>query len=242
MEKKDYIREELSQISRDLHDLGGAPGYAVPQGYFEGLPAVILGRIQGPSEAALELLELSPLLSSLPRKMPFQVPEGYFETVRSGILEELKSGKKLHSPDPAGVEGWPKIMPYRVPEGYFDHFSRTVLQRISVPAKTRVISIKKMPAVLRYAAAAVITGFLALGAGIYFQPRTVSVDTQLAGLSDQSMTEYLQYRADPLDNETIYSEISTDAMQENGLVSSLSDDDLKAYLDNTVPVSEHELN
>jgi len=235
MEKKAEILNELREISGGNLQFGGLPAYGVPEGYFANLPRLVMDRIHSGSEASRELKELSPYLSAIPKRIPFRAPEGYFRGLEEQFMAWEGSGQDPLIPD------WPKQSPYVVLEDYFGELPSVVMVRILQTVPAKVVPFRSMRRVLRYATAAVITGVIAIGAGIYFNPGAPNVDAQLAVLPDQAMVEYLQNPADPLDNETIYTEVPPSS-QTNSLVSGFSDDDLQAYLDNTVGVSQHDLN
>ncbi len=235
MEIRVEILRELEEITGGIPKWGEQPDYALPEGYFANLPFLILEKIRSGSEVSRELKGLSPFLSAIPKMTPFEVPEGYF-----GGLEEFYRDSGGIGKDPVPPD-WPKNMPFQVPGDYFMDLPSVVLFRVLQTVPARVVPIQRMHRVLRYAAAAVIAGVIALGAGLYFSHGAPSVDAQLAVIPDQAIIEYLQNPGDPLDNESIYSQIPP-ATQTNSLVSGLSDGDLQAYLDNTVSVSQNLLN
>ncbi|HWR32812.1 MAG TPA: hypothetical protein VN451_04775, partial [Chitinophagaceae bacterium] len=176
MTQNSNILQELNELSSSLANVAPQNVYTVPSGYFEGLVAQVLNRIRA-IEATIatdEMIFLSPLLNTIPKQMPYAVPDGYFEVLQENLMqsvfesndrqtakEELEtlspllSGlKKEMSARPCHSDG-----PYSVPQGYFDSLhERPVIQ------ETKVISITHRRW-FRYAAAAVVTGIIAL-AGI----------------------------------------------------------------------------
>jgi hypothetical protein len=92
MEISNEILSELREIS-PFWDKGArhdAP-YALPGGYFEEFPAVLLNRIRfetagvSDPDSALETAGISPLLASLQKRNPYQVPAGYFEDLKASL-------------------------------------------------------------------------------------------------------------------------------------------------------------
>jgi hypothetical protein len=88
MSEKVNILNELKELNSSLANGNLGNVYQVPPGYFDGLAAQVLGRIQTLSDsishedednAADELKTISPLLSSINKQMPYSVPAGYFE-------------------------------------------------------------------------------------------------------------------------------------------------------------------
>jgi len=132
MRQNTDIQAELKAIGSDLSAQLTENVYVAPTGYFEGLADAILNRIRAHADyqsGSEELAELSPLLHSLKRELPYSVPEGYFDQPVSVPMAEKAEPAKLVS---LGARKW-----------------------------------------MRYAAAAVITGALALGAyGLFFSNKT----------------------------------------------------------------------
>ncbi|HEX2536065.1 MAG TPA: hypothetical protein VHK69_20125 [Chitinophagaceae bacterium] len=175
-------------IWNELQELGSTlPGgplptpYAVPAGYFEGLAEAVLRRIRAAEKAADpagELEALSPLLAGLPKKMPFSVPDGYFNE-----LSSLPSGEEL----PSLLRQADRTVPYTVPAGYFEQLPQQILERVR-PSGAKVVSFPRT--FLRYAAAAVVTGALALGAWMYLGSRPSGTDA--APSAEQWVSNKLQ--------------------------------------------------
>jgi len=223
--------------------------FQVPEGYFEGFAGGVLARIKagqgaraysgepaatGLSEAAEELSLLSPLLSGISRKAPYQVPEGYFEEL---------------SPILAGLRQRPV---YTVPEGYFEELAGEIAARIAQeghdPIKTipaapaRVIPIGRRGAWWRYSAAAVVAG-LVLTIGWLRLHNTsgrkgapVDVAHSLYTVSDQEIQNYLDnHNNTPLaEPDSIINSTATLNVDENdvkSLLGDIPDGELKQYLE-----------
>lgn len=127
-------------------------------------------------EIGQELLGLSPAVANLSARMPFHVPEGYFELFPERILDllraehefEIASAKSTIFDAKTDISG-----PFMVPDGYFDGLSGNILNKIrdnevesakfisGQKQTARVISMAGRKKWLNYAAAAVITAFLA---------------------------------------------------------------------------------
>lgn len=82
--------EELAAISPLLAGIDNKQPLAVPEHYFDALPAAILDKVHAQQQPVQnsqeETAALSPLLAGISRKMPFSVPEGYFETLGNELL------------------------------------------------------------------------------------------------------------------------------------------------------------
>lgn len=170
MTPKNNIAQELKELESSLADLSAQSTYSVPEGYFEGLAERVLSRIRAmeAATASEELGYLSPLLSRMPKTMPYQVPAGYFEEMESTLVSaamygEQEASEELDSLSPL-LSGLKKEMPYSVPAGYFDSINVPVAET-NQPAK--VIAMGGSRKWFRYAAAAVVTGVIAILGFLY---------------------------------------------------------------------------
>jgi hypothetical protein len=164
MLRKDDILQELGELKSSLVDYQ-ANVYQVPVGYFDSLATTVLGRIKAmeSKDAREELEHLSPFLNSVSRKMPYTIPSGYFEDIDTSFVmvddkDELKSLSPL-------LDSLDKKNPYQVPAGYFDQLAGPVTKIKVAPAK--ILRFTSRP-FFKYAAAAVVTGFIILAAFLYF--------------------------------------------------------------------------
>ncbi len=170
MTPKNNIAQELRDLESSLADLSAQNTYSVPEGYFEGLAKQVLNRIRAmeAATAAEELGHLSPLLSQLPKTMPYTVPAGYFEEMESTLVSVAMYGEQDASEELGNISpllsGLKKEMPYSVPSGYFDSISAPVAETHQ-PAL--VVSMGGSRKWFRYAAAAVVTGVVALLSILY---------------------------------------------------------------------------
>jgi hypothetical protein len=122
MESKNEISVELAAMAAELHGLGELVSgisrempYAVPAGYFDRLPTLLVARITARSSA-------------------FQVPTGYFEGFAGQVLARIKAGSTDISQPEDTVEAElarlsitlsriDRNTPYQLPEGYFEELS-----------------------------------------------------------------------------------------------------------------------
>ncbi|MDB5280553.1 MAG: hypothetical protein JWR61_5508 [Ferruginibacter sp.] len=188
--------EELEKISPLLLTAKNANVFELPVGYFENLSSAMLSKVKAlPESAGNELETVSPLLLSLKHLSIFETPAGYFDNLSSGILNTVKaleespaSELKKISPLLLNIQ---HVNVFDVPAGYFNTVSDNVFNVVQpvkvVPMRdTRVIGMPKVRALFRYAAAAAITGAIALG--VYKSvnqpmiPKTESTPTSFAKL------------------------------------------------------------
>jgi hypothetical protein len=145
MEPRKEIAVELSALSELLSGISRQTPYRVPDGYFQELPARVLGRLVGESPT-------------------FRVPAGYFDGLAAQVLGRIKAGPESGSL--AGMAGVGaagdgtvgneaaagervseellrlsatvsqigREMPFRLPEGYFDELSPVLTVARDIPA------------------------------------------------------------------------------------------------------------
>src|SRR6059058_67269 len=87
MKNRSTIKDELNELNSGLNpDSNGTP-FSVPEGYFDGLATAVLAKIRGGQavSSAEEMVELSPLLAGISRKLPYSVPNGFFQSNVEGL-------------------------------------------------------------------------------------------------------------------------------------------------------------
>ena len=104
MEERNEISVELSALSALVGGIDRRTPYEIPVGYFDRLPASVMGRIA--------------LASST-----FQVPEGYFDQFATSVLARIKAGASGPSLSQSPLDRISRETPYQLPEGYFDGLS-----------------------------------------------------------------------------------------------------------------------
>jgi hypothetical protein len=174
MTQKDDILQELKVLNSSLANLSRQNVYTVPAGYFNDLTEQILSRIK-----TLEAIELNeetgystPFLNSVSKEAPYTVPPGYFDSLSDNVLNIVRNSndyqtakEELESLSPL-LSGIKKEVPYSVPAGYFENLTKDIIaEENTSPAKIITLSSRKW---FRYAAAAVVTGFIVLSGFLYF--------------------------------------------------------------------------
>jgi hypothetical protein len=248
MTPKNNIAQELRDLESSLADLSAQNTYSVPEGYFDQLADRVLSRIRAmeAATAAEELGHLSPLLSQLPKTMPYTVPAGYFESLESTLVSvamygEQEAAEELENISPL-LSGLKKEMPYSVPAGYFDTISAPVAA--SQPA-AKVVSMGSSRKWFRYAAAAVVTGVIAILGFLYLSNgNTETTEGTSMARYQKSMLKELKKTSDTELNEFVkqFDEAglsaeetaSTDTNKEvKELLKDIPETELKQFLDET---------
>lgn len=234
------IQDELKELNSSLPPEKVQEAFSVPQGYFEQFAASVLERIKlEEQDESQELENLSPLLASIPRKMPFSVPAGYFDSSASSL------------PAFTGQEELPEILaslkgsnPYSVPQGYFESLPDQVLSRVAQP-RGRVVSMKTRW--MRVATAAMVGGIIAISGYFYFagkQQTTPAPDVnnpqwvaqKLKNVENQELEEFI--RSTDISAKTPESSQKPSANDEvKALLKDVSVQEMESFL-NQLPVEE----
>jgi hypothetical protein len=232
--------------------------YTVPAGYFEQLPDILLKRVKGEAATTVqdEIAALSPLLSGLSKKMPFHTPEGYFTDLTDNAVSGAKAidfvNEELENLSPVMVSLKGK-QAYEVPAGYFDQLPGQLLDKVrSIQQPAKVVSMSFTRKVMRYAAAAVLVGVVAMGAwwliGNSDKPVTPDKFAQndhekpvaapdVSKVSDDELQSYLEDETalQPTDMLAVNTKADIGANDMKDMLSDVSDEEIQKYLEqNTI--------
>jgi hypothetical protein len=239
MNSQKHIQDELKELNSSLPPK--APGvYSVPEGYFEGFARSVLERIKASEQdAATELENLSPLLASLSRKMPFAVPQGYFEASKDDL-----SAMAGDDPVSSVLDGISRAMPYAVPEGYFESLPQLVLGRVA-PAPAKVVSMPRRW--MLSAVAAAVSGILLVSGYFYMNRGTGVTDVEnpqwvaqkLKNVDSKELEEFI--KTTDINNSANHDIVhKPQAAEVKTLLEDVSDNELKSFLDQ-VPTDDEDL-
>ncbi|RYY50234.1 MAG: hypothetical protein EOO06_04520 [Chitinophagaceae bacterium] len=190
----------------------------VPKGYFEGLASEVLAKISREESGDVDL---SPLLLSVRNNNPYQVPVGYFENLAGAIVSKTLNGSQSNVAVETAeisdlVAGIGNKNVYSVPTGYFEQLALPAIA--SQPAAAKVVKMSSRKSMLKYAAAAVITGLIATAAFFTFTPASKdpvlsavvmkeaaaiidnkSFDKELESLNDADIVNFLESKGQDVD-------------------------------------------
>ncbi len=191
MSTNNHIQQELRELGSNLQAAPVTP-YGVPAGYFEGFAERMLARVQGGSEAAEELQELSPFLASLPKSMPYAVPDQYL-TSNEASLPAFTADE-----DSVVLSAIGKEMPYTVPQGYFENLPDALLRKAGLK-EAKVVRMNPARNWMKLAVAAMVAGIITISGIVYMINRQdVAVDSpqwvsmQLKIVSDSELDRFLK--------------------------------------------------
>lgn len=233
MSTRNDIRNELREWDSPLADMSRAMPYAVPQGYFAGLP----GYTDESIKAAFAGAGTAP---DWGRVTPYLVPAGYFETLPQTILQKVS--------EPAVGFALPKHNPQSVPEGYFDMLPAQLLAAVKAndtatpepelfqPQPARSIPLgNRVWRSLRWAAAAVVILGVSMGSYNFLSqtPRTVNPKQALSSVSESTINEYVQQNIDEFDMELIENTVAANTNTAQLDANLLTEDEIRLYLEET---------
>ena len=219
--------------------------YSTPPGYFNNLPEEILKKAKAlkADNVAGELASLSPLLSKISKQTPYTVPAGYFDNLEKKPEQKIISDKdqtaeeELESISPL-LSGLKRQTTYTLPEGYFENFQNTIVKETPA-AKTKVIAFTSRKW-FRYAAAALVTGFVAtIGLLLLNKPERIDPSTKsfdwvqknMKKVSTDDINEFVE-----LASAGTPDVVKTDAKDEiNNLLKDVSDKEIQDFLNDTQP-------
>ena len=181
----------------------------IPAGYFDKLADSILDKIK-----KQEAGELPAIFSTIKKDQLFQVPGNYFDTLADSILNKIKSIPEEETL-PAVLYDLKTVHPFKVSENYFADLPADILKRVKQEPGAKVITMPKRFSILKYAAAAVIAGAVALGIYKYSNQPLVNATDAVASVNLDPSIEKGRSMDDKKFNETL---------------SNLSADDIVNYL------------
>lgn len=239
-------------ITNELNELGSVLGnsfpqniYAVPNGYFEGLPTQIMNRIKALEAADVkeELEYLSPLLSNVSKEMPYSVPAGYFQSLNESISyaissAEQSSEEEINSLSPL-LESLKNKNPYSVPAGYFESLDTKTVRK-----EATVISITKRRW-YRLAVAAVFIGVIVISGLLFIGKNKVTVNNPQAWIKKQKISpekidEFVTLVKDDTNTKP---EEETDAVKQaeiKELMKDVPEKDIEEFLNDAVALESND--
>lgn len=239
MSIKREIQEELRELSSGLLYDKQPPVFTVPEGYFENFAASVLLRVKNNSAISVmeELQDISPLLASIPRNMPYSVPENYFVQ----IIEDIPAITQ-ETVVPESISAV-KQMPYNVPDDYFTSLAGNVLSKIDTKPVAKVVSMRSTNW-MRYAVAAVMAGVIMLSGIFYFSNRSTInpnvesqawVSNKLKDVSNEDLQEFIEKADFKLNGKEMVQ--NSNKAEVKNMLNDVSDKELDAFL-NSIPADD----
>jgi hypothetical protein len=243
MYRNQDIWNELHNISAAVANLNHINALEAPEtDYFANFAGEVLKRIKAgeagsPSE---ELQILSPVLYGIGKTMPFDLEPLYFDMLPGEVLENTKSqdqlsaAKELEAISPL-LSKMERKSPMKVPEGYFEGLKPIVPIGMNGKRPAKVISMNRRKWV-NYAAAAVITGFIAVSAWLIFNNRSarnetvasVNIEEALKASTESEMINYLEAMPSAPVEEVPFADLQD--IDAEAIIEELPDNVLQKYL------------
>jgi hypothetical protein len=175
-------------------------------------------------------------------------PAGYFDGLPEVVLQRARMEKsasvqdELDSLSPLLAGARKQQAPYSVPEGYFEALPGRIISGVQAAPvnNTPVVPLRPRRNIWKWAAAACLAVIVG-GSALFFMQRSnnspTSVESQLAGISDQEIVDYLQTHSDAFDSEDIFSNVNGGAPVElsriPAVLNELPADVIRNYIENT---------
>lgn len=216
MAQNNNILQELNELGSSLTKVTPQNIYTVPDGYFDDLAQQVMNRIKllEAENTEEELKLLSPMLASISKQMPYSVPSGYFDNLQEKMMQSVREGNDYLQKESFGqtaeeeintlsplLGGLNKQMPYSLPQNYFETLSGDISNKLNNKNHPKVVSISSLRW-LRYAAAAVVVGVIALGGFLYtnlnrdparsFARFEKKLNKEIKKTSDKELNEFIQ--------------------------------------------------
>ncbi len=209
MKHSPLIYDELKAVSPFLAEQEKTNVFSVPQDYFSGLTGELSQKIKGES-----------FILPASETHFFKVPEGYFDSLPGNILSKIKSLEQENSseePDHISpmLDALKNKNVFTVPVGYFDTLAGKIFNKIQPP---KVVVMKRRSTFWNYAAAAVLTGIMAVSA--LWTKNNSAEHLQVA--NNNNIPSYVKDASKYKDQQQI-----------NAGIANLTDDDIIKYLENT---------
>lgn len=236
--KKD-IQEELRELSSDLLYEKQPPVFTVPEDYFENFAASVLLKVRNntPNSINRELEEISTLLASIPRNMPYSIPDNYFVHA----IEDIPAiTQEIVVPESISAV---KQMPYNVPEDYFTNLAGNVLSKIDLKPVAKVLSMRTTNW-MRYAVAAVLAGVIMLSGILYLNDRNIAtpetgsqawISNKLQDVSNEDLQEFIETTDFKLNGKEMVQ--NSNKAEVKKILNDVSDKELDAFL-NSIPTED----
>lgn len=216
MNTSQEILNEIRALAPSVADLDKNNVYEVPAGYFENFSQNVLG-ILFRSE--------SPVAVRAASGQVMKVPDGYFDTLSDNILMKVREESQENSrheiqrisPVLASLQN---INVFSVPFGYFESLKGSA-SRDAQPAAAKIITMKPRKTWYQVAAAAIVTGVIAMASLQLFNSEKVNsqiaatvtitpgniasvtakqISDGIAALSADEIASYLETNGNILDN------------------------------------------
>jgi len=229
METNNKILQELKEISPLLIQVTQRNPYSISSSYFDTLAQGVVEKIKSGAE----------LHWHFSKENIYSTPANYFEALPATIVQKIKSEETKNTV----FEEMEEISPllntiskkpvYTVPAGYLD---ATKWNKDEIKAeKAKVISFTSVSKAVRYIAAAVIIGLLAIGIFLFTGKQTAQTANakaaaELKQLSEQEIVDFLKTTSP---TENMVSTSNNNNTKENDIkssVSKMSDNEIQQFL------------
>ncbi len=241
MENKEYILNEIREISPLIFELKKDNVYSVSPDYFNNLAENILKKIKQSEKLTYTFSSVN----------PYKVREGYFESFAEEVLYKIPNLRRELNEVTQELESLAPILNtinkkpvFKLPADYFENFMSSYAVKIQPQAQ--VISIRKK--FYRYAVAAIITVLMTVG--VYYivgkntgeqRTQALNVKSALKKIKDDEIIEFLKTINSASNITTATSEKKSLENKIRNRIKEMSEEDIKEYLQENLELGEIEM-
>lgn len=229
MDKENEILKELEEISPTLCQIQKVNVFEVPENYFEELTEKL---------TLFTLLNVNEKSAFIPEKnMTFSemrdIPEGYFNSLSDRILSKIKNSEAQIEEEEL-INSFPVLYSlkgknvFSIPPNYFQDLESIILNKINNKPEAKVVSIQSKW--WKYAAAAVVTGVIAVSSLFIFSDHSKVTVNTTASVTSTKIPDYIQSSF----------KYKTPEQVDEG-IASLSDDEIIRYLEKHGSIIDNDL-
>jgi hypothetical protein len=197
MRPENHISNELKELNLALPWVN-QPSMGIPDGYFEHFPQTVLTELKSqdfwasmpksmPQDVSnsfftenQEQISTQIFLSQLPKENVGAVPEAYFQEFESQLATSLF------------IDQLPKSNPQAIPNQYFDQFLVNLMNQREFKSNASPTLHVRSTRLRILSMAASIALFIGIGFSFLSQPKSLSVEHQIATLSTSEIENYIQ--------------------------------------------------
>jgi hypothetical protein len=175
------------------------------------------------SEILEELKQWQSPLAEAPRSMPYDMPDNYFNGFCDSIITAI------HEAEEQKPQFGNDKTPFATPENYFSTLPQDILAKAKQSdATTTGKQTIAFRSIVRAVAAVLVIAIGIIGYRYFTQEPTAQ--QQLASISNEDISNYLEQHSDEFDTELLATHLSS---AELGELENIANDDIIEYLDET---------
>jgi hypothetical protein len=189
-----------------------------------------------------ELEGLSTLLSGISKQVPYEVPKNYFVDLSDQVVVGAKAiefvNEELENLSPLMYSLKEKNV-YEVPEGYFESLAQNILVEAKKQQPAKLIALRPMRKIMRFAVAAVLVGVMAIGGWFNLKPPTnndavAKIEHGIQKASDEEIMNFIQNDELPSGETALNTDGEMDETDITRDIANVSDSELEQFANESI--------